>query len=144
MDIEFFTICHSAMDDRGNLSILGIFDRIHVAKFPIHFPKWNLALRFRYRRTEIGKHKIVINIIDLDGRDLVPPLNGELDLKAIPQGYDTGTVNLIMEMHNIPINSSGRYSIDLSLDGRQERSIPLCVVKHEMPEMPDLQGPENP
>lgn len=128
MDLEIASLCQAAVDHGGLLNIIGTFDTIHAAEFPHVLPHCALALRIRFSRIEQGKHKLKVNFVDEDGKPLIPPLQADLEVRAA-DAADSATANLVLNMNNLKIELPGRYQIDVAIDGRQERSLPLRVVK---------------
>jgi hypothetical protein len=124
MEIEIFTLCDAATVD--NLNILGTFDQITAPRFPMFHRHCAVALRVRFERIEEGRHPVRISFVNADGKPVMPSLSGEL---GAPGGGDPPWVcqHLIVDLNNTRFEAPGLYSIDLAIDGRQERSLPLCV-----------------
>ena len=131
MEIETFVLCDAATDYRGKLNLLGTFDTIYAAKLPVVWPHCALALRIRFSRIEEGRHPVRINFIDEDGQAILPPLDGAVEMK-FPPGVSTSATNLIINMDRLKLPRMGEYSINLAVDGRQEKTLPLYVRKREI------------
>ncbi len=70
MNLALAVVCdHALIDQGGKLSVIGIFERIWVERFPAVHPRLHLVLRLKGRRTEIGDHPIVITLRDEAGRE---------------------------------------------------------------------------
>lgn len=134
MDIEIFTLCDAAADYGGKLSLLGTFDRIHAAKFPAAHPHCAVALRIRFDRIEEGRHRVRINIVDEDGRPIAPSVDGTIEIR-FPPGVSSLCANLVLNVNGMKFEKPGRYSIDLAVDSRHERSLPFTVfqIQQETP-----------
>ena len=123
-------LCDAATDQQGKLNILGTFDAIHAVKFPAEHPQCAVAIRLRFTAVEAGEHKFKLLLVDVDGKPLIPPAEGTLNV-PIPAGMESATVNLVMNYQRLRFNKPGRYSFDLAIDGREERSLPLFVKAME-------------
>lgn len=126
MNIEVFTLCDAATGDSGKLNILGAFDTIFAAKMPAIHPQCAIALRIRFESIERGEHKVIVNFVDTDGKHIIPPLNGAIQVNfREDQRYSSS--NLILNIQQLKLPRYGEYSIDVAIDGKQEASLPLLV-----------------
>jgi hypothetical protein len=132
MDIEIFSLCDHAQDFQGKLVIVGTFDTIWAKKFPSMHPSCALAARIRFTAEEAGRHALNLLIVDMDGRNIVPPLTGELNV-ARPRAGDTVTVNFVITIGQLRFQKPGRYSIDFLIDNTRQRSLPLLVNQAQAP-----------
>lgn len=128
MRIEVFSLCDAATVEAGKLNILGAFDSIRVSAFPAVHPQCAIALRIRFDAIEKGEHKIVVNFVDADGKNVIPPAQGVITL-TFPDEQRSGSANLILNLQGVKFEKCGEYSIDLAIDARQEASLPLFVKK---------------
>ena len=133
MDIEVFVLCDAATEMMGKLNVLGTFDTLTAAALPVVHPHCALALRMRFSQVEAGKHAVRINIVDADGRPVLPSLEGGLAITLAPTEQSAVT-NLVLNIDRLKFDKAGQYSVDLAIDGRQERSLPLFVRLREPPE----------
>ena len=133
MNIEAFLLCDCATDQRGKLNVLGAFDSIYAKKTPIVHPACTVATRIRFERIEEGEHKVSINVIDQDGKSVIPRLNGNISVKARPDA-DSTVVNLILNLQRLKFENYGEYRIDLAIDEKLEGSLPFNV--REVPSQP--------
>lgn len=127
MEVEIFALCDAATESGGKLNILGAFDRINVKKFPAVHPHCALALRVRFERIEEGDHSVRINFVDGDGRVVIPRMEGKISVQ-FPGPVSSVCANMVLIINGLPFERAGRYSIDLAVDSRQERSLPVNVV----------------
>ncbi len=128
MRVEIFALCDAATDSHGKLNLLGTFDTLVADSFPSRHPQCAVAVRLRFRRIEEGPHRVRLQIVDEDGRAVVPPLDGQLDVRCRPE-VDSVSANLVLNLQALPLERPGRYSIDLAVDGREEASLPLYVIR---------------
>jgi hypothetical protein len=126
MEIEVFTLCDAAADYQGRLNILGIFDSIVATTLPATHPQCTIALRLRYTRTEVGEHSLVIHIVDHDGKQIMPEINGQFGLQIA--GDDrSSTINLIMNMQGLVFTQYGEHAINLAIDKNEIASLPFWI-----------------
>ena len=129
MNVELFAICEAATDYQGKINILGTFDSIHGRAVPVVHPHCAVAVRLRFSKSEEGEHLIKINIIDEDGKPVVPPFEtkGNVRFGDIPR--TSIAVNMILNLQGLKFASFGEYAVDLSVDGIHAASLPLIVSK---------------
>jgi len=73
-----------------------------------------------------------MNFVDADGHSIMPdfpPIPVEV---ALPDDMHFGTRNFIVNIQQLKFENPGLYSIDVSLDGHPQASVPL-LVKHNPP-----------
>lgn len=117
MTLEIFTLCDHGQDFQGKLVIVGTFDTIWSTNFPVTHPLCSVALRMRFSRKELGRHKISLRVIDSNNSELIPPIVGEADVKE-PQSNEQehSTINAIINLANLVFPNPGRYSVEFKLD----------------------------
>ncbi|MEK6634821.1 MAG: hypothetical protein AABY38_00560 [Planctomycetota bacterium] len=128
MNKEVFVLCDAATETVGKLNILGAFDNIYSRSAPATHPQCAIALRVRFNQIEKGEHKIRVNIVDEDGKLIMPSLDAKINVD-FPQNMDSSIANLILNIHGLKIEKFGKYSVDLAIDGRQEASLPLNFIQ---------------
>ena len=126
MNIEAFLLCDCATESGGKLNVLGAFDSIFVKQMPAVHPACTIAARIRFQKIEEGEHKIRVNVIDEDGKAIVPRLDGNISVK-VGGNVSSAVVNLVLNLQRLRLESYGEYRIDLAIDGRQEGSLPFNV-----------------
>lgn len=128
MQVEIFSLCDAATADTGKLNILGAFDTIWATNIPAVHPQCSIALRIRFENIERGEHRVTVNFVDLDGRHIIPPANGTVNIN-FPDQQRSGSANLILNIQMLQLQRFGEYAIDLAIDGRREASLPLFVTQ---------------
>lgn len=128
MRVEIFTLCKAAAVEHGALSILSAFDRLAAPRFPHVQPHCSVALRLRFERIEEGEHELRIFFIDSDGKNLINPLQGRVQVRFSP-GSRSATVSMVVDVHNLSIPAAGDYSIDVAVGATQLASIPLTAME---------------
>ena len=127
MHIEVFSLCDAAtIDAAGKLNVLGAFDSILTGSMPAVYPQCALALRIRFENIERGSHKVAVNFVDIDGKHILPPANGTINVN-FPDEQRSGSTNLIFNLQMLKLEKHGEYAIDLAVDSRKEASLPLFV-----------------
>jgi hypothetical protein len=124
--IDFAVLCDYALIDQfGKLSVLGIFEHIWVPKFPAVHPRLHLVMRLKGRRTELGKHEILIRLVDDENEEIISS-DGTVDFSEPPAGVleiEAGTVLVF----DVPFSRPGRYEFFITVDNTIECSMPLTV-----------------
>ena len=133
MNVEIFAVCDAATNSLGKLNILGAFDTINARKFPVVYPHCAIALRIRFSKIEEGDHRVRINFVDEDGKAIIPGLNGNISVRITPK-IQSACVNLVLGVNNLKFEKPGDYTIDLAVNGKQERSLPVFVKLAEKKE----------
>jgi hypothetical protein len=128
MDIEAFLLCDAATDQQGKLNILGAFDTIWAKKLPAIHPACSVVTRVRFAKIEDGNHSVRIQIIDQDGRNIGPKLEGNISVRTAPN-LDSSVANLILNIQRLEFKQYGQYRIDLAIDGEIKASVPLRVTE---------------
>ena len=135
MDLDLATIAdYSANTSEGKLVIAGVFDTIWVQELPAVQPFMSVVLRIRAHAGEEGGHDVRVRLVDADGQDVIPVMEGQIMFAELDP-LDGGTAQLILQLAGTEIESTGHFSVDVFLDGRFERSIPLFVKK--APDQPE-------
>ena len=133
MRIEAFLLCDCATDQQGKLNVLGAFDNIFTKQMPAIHPACTVAARIRFEKIEEGEHKVRIDVIDQDGKSIVPRLDGRISVRA-RQDAGSSVVNLILNLQRLKFENYGEYRIDLAIDEKLEGSLPFSV--REVPSQP--------
>jgi hypothetical protein len=130
MNIEIAAICDAATanDVGGRLNILGAFDRI-FAKFPLVIPQCSAAFRLRYQRSEAGTHQLSLSIEDVVGHAIVPPMQSEIELMPVVQGFDTAAVNMVLNMQRLQFKRPDKYIVRLVVDNEELATLPLYILE---------------
>ena len=123
-------ICDAATanDVGGRLNILGAFDRI-FAKFPLVIPQCSAAFRLRYQRSEAGTHQLSLSIEDVVGHPIVPPMQSEIELLPVVQGFDTAAVNMVLNMQRLQFKRPDKYIVRLVVDNEELATLPLYILE---------------
>ena len=135
MTIQLAVLCDAATDYQGKLNILGTFDTIFSQQFPACHPQCSVALRIAFTKMEEGDHALKINLVDEDGRSIMPGIDIPVEV-VLPGDSTFISRNFVLNIQQIKFETAGLYAIEIAVDGRHEASIPLAVK-----EMPKQQNP---
>lgn len=138
MQVLTAVLCDSAADYQGKLCVLGAFDTIWAQKFPAVHAHCSLAMRFLFRDTDLGDHRLEIVFLDADGRNLLPrgPINLNLKVEAIPDRTYFLSRNLVINLQGLPLQMAGQYAFDVKIDSRTIANIPLQAVEAPVAQPP--------
>src|SRR5690606_19220423 len=95
-------------------------------QFPCVHPDCSLVARLRFDRTEEGHHSFRIGLIDGDGRNAGPWIEGDLTVQ-IRSGSHSVATNLIVSIKNLQLSKPGTFYVDLIVDNHVKTRIPLRV-----------------
>ena len=126
MDVEAFLLCDAATDQHGKLNVLGAFDTVFAKDVPVVHPACAVAARIRFSKVEEGEHAVRICVIDQDGKEVVPKLDGKVSVRVADEA-GSAVVNLVLNFQRLKLPDYGEYSIDLAIDGDQKASLPFFV-----------------
>ena len=141
MKVEIFTLCEFAKNEPGKLTIIGAFDTIHATKLPAVMQLAAIAIRIRFDRIEEGTKRIRFNVIDADGKLIIPSLEIPVTVN-FPPSASTANCWFAAIIQRILFPHFGEYSVELAVDGRSEGSIPLFVRQLIVPQQGQL--PQSP
>ena len=135
MKVHLALACdHALIDQAGKLSVLGIFERIWVERFPAVHPRLHLVLRLKGRRTEIGDHAIVITLNDGDGCEVLRG-DGQVQFGEPPAGITEVEAGAVLAF-DVPLEKPGVYTFDIDVDGQLAAQVPITVSQMPAPAHP--------
>jgi hypothetical protein len=124
--IDLALLCDYALVDQfGKLSVMGIFEHIWVQHLPVVHPRLHLVMRLKGRRTELGEHSVRIRLIDEQEHEIITG-DGAVTFAEPPAGItevEAGTVLVF----DVPLEHTGSYSFEITLDDEIAASVPLSV-----------------
>ena len=132
MNIALAVVCdHALIDQAGKLSVIGIFERIWVERFPAVHPRLHLVLRLKGRRTEIGDHPVEIVLHNPDGGDVLRG-DGSVQIGEPPAGVTEVEAGAVLAF-DVPLEKPGVYTFDINVDGEHQASVPVTVSQMPQP-----------
>ncbi len=133
MNLALSLICdHALIDQAGKLSVLGIFERIWVERFPALHPRLHLVLRLKGRRTEVGQHPVTIVLHDPQGREILRG-DGMVQIGEPPAGVTDVEAAAIL-VFDVPLETAGAYHFDITVDSELLASLPITVSQMPAPQ----------
>ena len=126
MKVDFAFICDYA-DARGKINALGIgFDTIYALKVPVKHPVFSFVLQLRASLEDAGTKKIEVHLIDEDGKDIIPAINKNIQIRRPTTGTEIVT-RVALQFGNVKFPRHGHYSIHAVLDDSEIACVPLNV-----------------
>ena len=128
MNVQLALVCdHAIIDQHGKLSVLGIFDRIWVEHFPAIHPRLHLVLRLKGRRTEVGDHAVLIQLVDDAGREVLRG-EGNVQIGEPPAGVVEIEAAAVLAF-DVPLEKPGVYTFEIAVDSAKVASVPITVTQ---------------
>jgi hypothetical protein len=138
MMLSLALVCdHALIDQAGKLSVLGIFERIWVERFPAVHPRLHLVLRLKGRRTEIGDHPVTIVLHDPGSREILRG-DGMVQIGEPPAGVTEVEAAAIL-VFDVPLETAGAYHFNITVDRELMASLPITVSQMPAPQTSPLQ-----
>ena len=126
MEIDFAFLCDHA-EKAGKVSALGIgFDTIYAAELPQRHHRLCVVARFRAHRTEAGRKRVQIDIIDADGGELISA-KGALEIPEPKTRLETAQT-LILNFDDLEIRRYGPHSVHILVEGIEMKRIGFRVL----------------
>ncbi len=133
MMLSLALVCdHALIDQAGKLSVLGIFERIWVERFPAVHPRLHLVLRLKGRRTEIGEHPVTIVLHDPGSREVLRG-DGMVQIGEPPAGVTEVEAAAIL-VFDVPLETAGAYHFNITVDSELLASLPITVSQMPAPQ----------
>jgi hypothetical protein len=128
MQVQYAFLCDAAAETGGKVHALGIgFERITVPRLPAVRPRAVAVVRFAFTRDDLGEHIFRLRVLDSDGRDVSPPVEGQINL-ALSADQDRGRANMLMDLVQLNFLAAGPCEVSVTLDGREFVSLPFDVA----------------
>jgi hypothetical protein len=111
---------YALTSDDGKLSVMGIFGNINFPSLPNAYPRFFVVIVVSL---DAGTHGVQLQILDPSGQPMLPD-PPTVEVRVEMPGADT---NLVIDFNNLPFNRAGIHQVQLLIEGRLVRSIPLGV-----------------
>ena len=112
------------------MNLLGSFNTIFAREVPAVHPSCALAIKLRFDQIESGIKQVKITFIDADGKEVMPSIEGTIQVNAKPQ-FSTSTAQAVVNIQSLTLERFGEYSIHLAIDGRLEGQTPVYMSRIE-------------
>jgi hypothetical protein len=126
MEIEIFTLSDFAQDNNSKLTIVGTFDSINSKQFPVVHPACTISCRLRFAAKEAGEHSFKLRLIDVKGKEVIQPIEGNINIGNPPNGQ-FASINIVVNFNQLKFETEGRYSFELYIDGDWKSGLPLFL-----------------
>lgn len=126
MEIEIFTLADFAQDNQSKLTIVGTFDSIAAQQYPHTHSSCSIACRIRFAAKETGEHLIRLRLIDAGGKEVIQPIEGNMNIPAPLNGQFT-SVNFVINFNQLKFDKPGRYSFEIYVDDDWKSGLPLFL-----------------
>ena len=114
------------VSQEGKLNLMGIFDRIAAAEFPVVHPKMVFAFRVEAEFSDGGRAFTVnVALEDEDGQAIFQA-EGEMMAPPVPPGEFT-TANQIFSLVGVQLPSPGLYRFVVRLGDSARHETPFLV-----------------
>lgn len=114
MNTEIFSLCDYAQQSNGKLTIVGTFDAYNTPNFPSVPLQCAIAGRLRFANSEFGKHAALIKFIDFTGKNVIPELNFDFEVRST---LDYAIFNFVLNIGSVQFKTAGKYAVELYIDG---------------------------
>jgi hypothetical protein len=126
LNIDFAFVCDYA-DVTAKINAMGIgFDTIYSPTVPCKHAMFYLVIQFRANVVEAGEKQIEVNLIDEDGKGIIPPLKGKINMLKPASGTESMS-RLALQFNNVEFPRYGTYSLHSLVDGHEMVRVPLRV-----------------
>lgn len=124
--IEIFTLCESASELNGRLTVMATFDTVTVTQLPAILQQAAIVLRLRFGSLEKRQHAVRLSMTDPDGRQVITPIEASASL--LPTLDDLSSAyNIVMHIRDLCLRTSGEHTIDFYLNDNLEGRLPFTV-----------------
>jgi len=144
MDVTLALLADAAnVSSDGKLNIMGIFNALGAASFPVVHPQMALVLRFEATRAEEGKSRAIeLQLADSDGGKVF-----QISAQLVVPPSTPGTpirLNHILMLNNIQFPKAGDYVFNVLIGDDQKAAIDLKIVEVKQPATPRPPEPPPP
>ncbi len=104
------------VSQEGKLNVLGIFDRITAATFPVVHPRMVFAFRVQMEFSDAGRaFPVQVSLLDQNGEPMFEAV-GEIMAPAVPPG-EFATANQVFSMVGVQFPTEGLYRFSVTIGG---------------------------
>jgi hypothetical protein len=128
MHVQYVALCEQVIIAAdGKPSLINIFNDLQAPQFPITIPRLVFVARIHFTPDETGTpKKVEVIITDPNGMELARP-SGDVTLPGVPAGLETISVDLPLQLDMFQIDSTGRFTFLLHIDGKAQAAVQLSV-----------------
>ena len=132
--VEYAFLCDAATQHGGKVNALGIgIDQLGVTALPAMHPRLTLVARLVFEAAAFedqGRASFAFRVcvVDADGHDVLPLVDGSLHIEAAGGQRLTGTT-LLVDLVNLQFTTIGPHEVQLSSDAHTLATLPIDVVR---------------
>ena len=128
MHVQYAAICEQVIIGAdGKPSLIGIFNDVQAPSLPITLPRIAFVARILFTEAEVGRsYKVEVVITDPSGAEIGRP-GGDMTLPPALDGIDSIAADLPMQFDLFGINTFGRYTFLLEIDGKKTSAVQVSV-----------------
>ncbi len=127
MKVQVAVVCDFAVEYQNKLNIIGTFETIEAAQFPVVKSQCSIAFQILWSKAEEGTHSIKIKFMDEDGNPTLKAVDSSIDV-LIPAGHFVVVTNHILNIQQLKFAGAGSYLVVIDVDGKMEAEIQLQVL----------------
>jgi hypothetical protein len=128
MHTDFAFVCDFA-EAGAKINALGIgFDTIYAPQLPVRHPHFSIVVQLRASTAEAGQKRIHVSLVDDDGKDVIPPVQGQFNLPRA-EGRSYGLGRFVMEFNSVEFKAYGPYTVAVTVEGMEVASIAFRVAQ---------------
>lgn len=135
MEVDFAFLADAAEALQGKIYVIGgAIDTIWADKVPVVHPHISFVARLLFSPAEIGQsHKVELKLIDEDGKIVVPPVSGQLNINKnenLPRGWKQGHI-FVLNFGNLKFERFGDYSFEIVVNNSNLKGAPLNIAERK-------------
>jgi hypothetical protein len=132
MHISFAVFADAAnLSQEGKLNILGVFDAVQVAGLPTIHPRTHFVVRLKANGEDTGQHKLSFRWLSPYEEELWSS-TGEMTVAPSPNPVFEVDLPIIAVV-DLPLNVTGQYTMQVTLDGKVTATARLLVNANQQP-----------
>jgi hypothetical protein len=132
MHISFAVFADAAnLSQEGKLNILGVFDAVQVAGLPTIHPRTHFVVRLKANGEDTGQHKLSFRWLSPYEEELWSS-TGEMTVAPSPNPVFEVDLPIIAVV-DLPLNVTGQYTMQVTLDGNVTATARLLVNANQPP-----------
>jgi hypothetical protein len=132
MHISFAVFADAAnLSQEGKLNILGVFDAVQVAGLPTIHPRTHFVVRLKANGDDTGQHKLSFRWLSPYDEELWSS-TGEMTVAPSPNPVFEVDLPIIAVV-DLPLNVTGQYTMQVTLDGEVTATARLLVNANQTP-----------
>jgi hypothetical protein len=132
MHISFAVFADAAnLSQEGKLNILGVFDAVQVAGLPTIHPRTHFVVRLKANGDDTGQHKLTFRWLSPYDEELWSS-SGEMTVAPSPNPVFEVDLPIIAVV-DLPLNVTGQYTMQVTLDGKVTATARLLVNANQAP-----------